>query len=87
MVNLEGRGSEILYNVDHISKIEVTYGFPDENGKWVFMTDLKIAMEDPRAVRVYNVHVAGDQFQVCASPGDPVVAIFEEIYKKASRAE
>jgi hypothetical protein len=54
--------------------------FPDS---FYFSTSLKDGLNNPDAVRIYRVHVAGEEFRLAANPNDPVVKVFEEIYKNA----
>jgi hypothetical protein len=73
---------EILVNVDHISKIEVKYAVPRGQGKYdqILVED---GLEDPEAVRWYCASVAGEIFQFPADPSDPVMKVFDDIYKNA----
>ena len=75
-------GKEILVNVDHVSKIEVEYAVPGNDGKY-FSTTLEAGLNSPEAVRFYRVHVGGETLLLAANPNDPVVKVFDEIYKKA----
>ena len=83
MINREGRGSEVLFNVYQISKIEVQYGFLSKDDQFVHLASLETGVHDTDAVRVYKVTVAGEVIDVYASNGGPVLALIEEIYKNA----
>lgn len=73
---------EVLVNVNLVSKIEIEYAVPGQDGNY-WKTTLDDGIENPDAVRFYRVHVAGDVFVLASAPNDPVMIIFEEIYKKA----
>ena len=73
---------EILLNVNLISKIEIEYGFPGNDGNY-WETSLDQGAANPEAVRFYKVHVAGEVLLLGANPDDPVMKVFEEIYKNA----
>lgn len=75
-------GKELLVNVDHVSKIEVEYAVPTSEGDYR-LVPLNQGVTDPNAVRSYRVHVAGEVLLLIANPDDPVLKIFEEIYKSA----
>jgi hypothetical protein len=83
IINRDGKGAEVLYNTNYISKIEVVYGVPDESGTTLWAVDVISAQSDPRAVRSYKIHIAGETIFLCADPPDAVTSIFEEIYKSA----
>jgi hypothetical protein len=74
---------EILFNTDHISKIDVTYLIPD--GKVGFDVSLEEGMKNPEAKRLYTFMVGGDIIKIAHLTDDPVTAALEEIYKKATK--
>jgi hypothetical protein len=73
---------EILVNVNSVWKIEVSYTMPDK-GPHGWVTNLKDGLENPDAVRWYTVFVGSEEITLPANPNDPVVKLFEEIYKNA----
>jgi hypothetical protein len=80
-------GKEVLFNVDHISRIEVEYAVPGREGDPnLYRLTLDDGIKNPNAVRVYTVHVGGEEFRLAANPDDPIIKVFEEIYKKALKA-
>jgi hypothetical protein len=72
---------EILFNTDHIWKIEVSYGVPDKN--ILYSTSLSYALNHPDAIRVYKVFINTEVVGLPAVPDDPIVQIIEKIYKDA----
>ncbi len=84
MVNQEGLGSEVLYNADHITKIEVLYGELKDD-KYVHLSSLERGQISPELVRVYCVTIAGEKepLQLFASNGGPVFDYIADIYKNA----
>lgn len=71
---------EVLINVNHIRKIEVSYTV---NG---FRTSLEMGIPDPNAERWYTVFVGNEEyhFQRDEDGGsDPVLETIEKIYKDA----
>ena len=73
---------EMLINVDHISTIEIEYGEPSNDGNY-WRTSLEEGLNNPEALRFYRVHVAGEELLLVSDPDDPVVKVFEDIYKAA----
>ena len=73
---------ELLLNVNLISTIEVEYGVPTGDGN-LWRTSLEEGLANPEAIRVYRVHVAGEELVLAANPDDPVIKVFENIYKDA----
>ncbi len=73
---------ELLLNVNHISKIEVEYAVPSNDGNYSSIS-LKQGLKNPEAVRFYRVHVAGEVLLLESNPDDPVMKVLEEIYKAA----
>ncbi len=74
--------NELLVNVDHISKIEIVYTVPSGRSDY-WVTSLDHGLTNPEAIRIYRVHVAGEELLLRANPDDPVMRVFEEIYKNA----
>ncbi len=76
---------ELLVNVDHISKIEVQYVVRsnDPNDKSGYVVDLRRGIEDPAAMRIYCVFVAGEELRFPGIPDDPVIKVIQDIYEKA----
>lgn len=73
---------EILVNVNHVSKIEIEYAVPGGDGNY-WRTSLEQGLTNPEAVRFYRVFVAGEELLLAADPDDPVMKVFEDIYKNA----
>jgi hypothetical protein len=73
---------ELLVNVNHVSKIEVEYAVPGNDGNY-WRTSLDQGLTNPEAVRFYRVFVTGEQLLLAANPDDPVIKVFEDIYKGA----
>jgi hypothetical protein len=59
----------------------VEYGLGSNGDYW--STTLEEGFKNPDAVRFYKVHVAGEVLLLAANPNDPVVQVFEDIYKAA----
>jgi hypothetical protein len=76
---------ELLLNVNLISKIEIEYAMPGNDGNY-WRTSLEVGAANPEAVRFYRVHVAGEVLLLEASPDDPVMKVFEGIYRDAIKA-
>jgi hypothetical protein len=76
---------EILLNVANIWKIEVQYAIPaSEPGGMGFMVGLAEGINNPNAVRVYEVFAGSEQIRMVAEdPDDPVIKVLEQIYKDA----
>jgi hypothetical protein len=79
----EGK-KEVLVNIDHISKIEVEYGAPGDDGSF-WRTSVKHGHTDPETRRVYRLYVDGEVYALPANPGDPVMKVIEEIYNSAAK--
>ncbi|MFN5909180.1 MAG: hypothetical protein ACK5A3_24270 [Planctomyces sp.] len=73
---------EILVNVNHVSKIEIEYAVPGNDGNY-WLTSLDHGISNPDAVRFYRVFVAGEEILLPSNPNDSVVRVFEEIYKNS----
>ena len=73
---------EMLFNVDHISKIEVEYAIPSDGGN-CWSTSLDQGIKDTGTVRFYRVHVAGEAILLRSNSDDPVIKVIEDIYKAA----
>jgi hypothetical protein len=71
-----GATRELLFNSDHISKIEVKY--VGDNDRAV---DARAGNSAPDAKRVYHVYVGGEELELRAKPGCPVVGLIEQIYR------
>ncbi len=74
---------ELLLNADHISKIVVSYVIGNEPN--YTKTSLKDGADNPKAKRVYQVHVGSDVIRVVSKPDDPVVAFLESLYRDAMK--
>jgi hypothetical protein len=77
---------EVLFNTDHISKIEVEYGVPSEGDpedRELWHVDPETGAADESAVRFYRVFFGGESAFLVADPNDPVVKVIEEIYNNA----
>ncbi|MGI9078104.1 MAG: hypothetical protein ACR2G6_12380 [Gemmatimonadaceae bacterium] len=73
---------EVLFNVNHVSRIDVEYAAPGSDGNdW--STTLQTAYTTPEPVRYYKVHVGGEVFNLRSNPDDPVMKVFEDVYKNA----
>jgi hypothetical protein len=70
-----------LINVDYIASIEVEYALPDGTG--YVKQPLASGCEDPNAVRFFRFSVNGENFLLPANPDDPVMEVFDRIYKAA----
>lgn len=75
---------EILVNVNHVWKIEVQYALPGGNMGW--LTSLEEGAKNPDAVRFYRIFVGSEEISLAENPDDPVVKVFEQIYKDAVKA-
>ena len=73
---------EVLVNVNHISKLEVEYAVKGEDGDYHSL-DAKRGLADPGAARFFRFEVSGEEFLLQADPNDPVMKVFDEIYKSA----
>lgn len=87
----EDKNCELLLNSDHISKIVVKYVvFSDVDEvtrtRTAWPISLKEALNNPEAVRCYEVHVANEKITLIADPDDPVMKICETIYNAAIKA-
>jgi hypothetical protein len=76
---------EVLINVSAISKIEVRYAVPPEEGNTgpAWYTSLSTAEENPTAVRIYKLFVGGEEILLPANPNSGAMKLIEEIYKSA----
>ena len=72
---------EILINASMIWKVEVSYVVKGERD--FFTTSLEDGLKDPNALRLYRVFVGGETIKVAADPDDPVMKMFDEIYKSS----
>lgn len=79
----KGDEKEILLNVDHIWKMEITYVVPDPKTRRGYATTLKDGIENPDAIRVYKVFFGNDTVTLAPGLDDPIREVLEEIYKKA----
>ena len=77
-----GETEEWLFNVNHISKIQIYYTAKAEDGTNCF-TDVKTGTNDPFTTRCYRIHVAGEVLNLRGNPGDPVMDVIEQIFKDA----
>ena len=75
---------EILVNVNHIWKIEVTYAVPDaKKPRMGLQVSLKKGAEDPNALRVYKMFFGNDTAELTPNLDDPIRTVLDEIYKNA----
>lgn len=76
---------EVLYNTDHITKIEVEYGVPssDPEDTNLVHVDAETGIDSEKAVRCYRVFFGSEKILLIASPDDPVTKIIEGIYHNA----
>jgi len=77
-----GEHEEWLFNVNHISKIQVYYTSQADDGT-TCVTDVRTGGSDPFTTRCYRVYVAGEVLNLRGSPGDPVMDVIEQIFKDA----
>jgi hypothetical protein len=80
----EREQKELLINLDSVWKIEVTYGIPGDNGSARQVT-LNAGLKNPKALRYYRVFVGDEKILLEGHPDDPVIKVFEDIYKKAAK--
>ncbi|MGO8899724.1 MAG: hypothetical protein ACLQU5_15450 [Isosphaeraceae bacterium] len=73
---------EFLFNVAHISKIEVEYSVEGSDGKNWSTTPQEGAV-NPDTKRWYRVYIADEEILLASNPDDPVVSVIEDIYKNA----
>jgi hypothetical protein len=73
--------TEVLYNTDHIRKIEVIQGQMGENQ--FCPVSLDVAAADPECKRWYRIYIGEDEINLVANPGNKVVDVIEAIYKNA----
>jgi hypothetical protein len=78
-----GDSKEVLYNADHISKIEMGYMDPPDSGGMGWRTSLSEGGKNPEAIRCYTIYVAGEPVRLAANPGDPVLKLIEDMFKNA----
>ena len=76
---------EMLLNVNRISKIEVAYGVGGGGGN-LWRVHLEESTQDAQTVRVYHVHVDGEEFLLQADTSNPVTKLIEQIFKDAVKA-
>jgi hypothetical protein len=76
------KNREMLLNVNRISKIEVAYGIGGGGGN-IWRVHLEESTEDPQTVRVYHVHIDGEEFLLQADVSNPVTKLIEQIFKDA----
>ena len=76
---------EIIINLNHISKIEITYAIPSENNDF-WRTTLTEGSKNPISVRIYKFWISGESFSLISNPDDPVVAEIEKIYLSAIKS-
>ena len=77
---------ELLVNVAQISKIEVWYAIPSHvegNQLHHERVSLDEGLNNPEALRFYNVFVAGESIFLAADPNSKLLNRIEEIYKNA----
>ena len=77
---------ELLVNVAQISKIEVWYAVPRHlEGTRLHheRVSLDEGLNNPEAVRFYDVFVAGESIFLAADPDSKLLAVIEEIYKNS----
>jgi hypothetical protein len=76
---------EVLINVSSISRIEVRYYVPPEEGKTgpAWNTSVSSAQENPAAMRVYKLFVGEKEILLPANPNSGAMRLIEEIYKNA----
>ena len=79
----ESDGKELLFSLDHISLIEVSYSVRGSDGNYVRVS-LRDGVDNPAAVRMYGFHVGGEKFLFASdNPDDPLIQALSEIYNKA----
>lgn len=74
---------EVLYNANHITKIEVRYAVDVPGNPNAILQDIRSGIKNPDAIRHYTVYVAGDVLNLRADPDNPVVSLIEQIYNDA----
>lgn len=82
-------GMEVLYNVNHITKIEVLYGVRSKNPDDFRLhgVSLREGLSSPDAERVYRLYFGSEKVLLPASPDDPVIRVIQNIYNNAIRAD
>lgn len=81
---LTDEGVEKVFNLDMIWKVEVTYVEPDPNRPNLYWHCFReLAVGDPKAIRMYRVHIGTDSFGVPANPDNPLSQYIEDICKSA----
>jgi hypothetical protein len=83
----KGHKKEVLFNTNHISKIEVKYGVPSTYDTLLHAVPTDVGLTDENAVRCYEVHFGHDTMFIAANPDCPVVKIIEEIYTNAVKGK
>lgn len=74
-------GKEVLINVDRVSRIDVKYVVGGRTNYW--RTSLEEVANDPEAVRMFEIHCAGEVIHLLSNPDDPVGKVFEDIYNNS----
>lgn len=81
-----GQRRELLLNVNHITKIEVRYAIPKADGDLV-VTSLQVGVTNPSTVRTYKVYFGEESYLFASEPGNPIMRVFEDIYKHSVKGE
>lgn len=76
---------EMLINMDHVSRIDLDYVLPGNDG-WDWLTTPEAANTDASACRVYRIHAGGEHFNLKADTDDAVMQVLDKIYKSAAKA-
>jgi hypothetical protein len=81
-----GEDIEMLLNVNNIWKIEVQYGIPSGIPNTLIDVGAEEGSKMADARRRYEIYCGSEVVKLFADPNDPVMQIFDEIYKNAIKA-
>jgi hypothetical protein len=80
----EKADTEILINVNSISKIVIKYAMRGDQPESVAYTcSLAEGVSNPQAFRIYTIFVGASEYRLRADPGSRVMQMLENFYKNA----
>ena len=80
------QNKEVLLNLAFITKIEIEYAIPSSDGRTLQMVSVDQGCQHAEAVRMYRAFHGGEEYLFEADPNNPVLKVFDDIYKQAIKS-
>jgi len=81
-----GEDKEILVNINHVWKIEVSYEVRGSNRRG-FSVSLAEGLKNPEAIRLYKIFFGSDTATLAADSDSPALKAIQEIYDNSLKGK